>query len=268
MSAPTATAVVAAIPIAVCAVATRRIRHDECRDGAIPAEPADEFCVSCVDCRGEIRVLRGLARLELEGLVFSLKRRNLVLSEEVENRVCAVALCVYDVARRAVYGVCDVTSALREIVVHALNSGLRLATAVLEVEAEVGNAGVDTIETLTQCLLYSCLTEFKVVEVVQDSAVVESDSHVVGCCQFADVITELGISAAEAVSAPTIVAPSEEQEDKNPRPVAAKEAVAITIAVRGVSAHSVAGSKAVTIFVHTISLLFCLFNMRAHYIFL
>lgn len=260
MSATTATAavVVVAIAISVCAVAAVRIRHDERRDGAISAEPADEFCVSCVDCRGEIRVLRGLARLELEGLVLGLEGCNLVLRKEIENCVCSVALGVYNVTSRAVDCVCDVTSALREIVVHALNRGLRLAAAVLEVEPEVGNARVDAVKSLTQSLLDTRLTEFKVVEVVQDGTVVESDSHVVGRCEFADVVAELGISAAEAVSAPTIVAPAEEQEDKNPRPVAAEEAVsiAVAVAVGSVTTCEVAAHKAVIIFVHTISLLF------------
>lgn len=131
MSAPTAAAVVAAIPIAVCAVATRRVWHYERRDGAIPTEPANEFCVASVDCRGEIRVLGGLARLELEGLVLGLKRCDFVLSEEVENCVCAVALAVNYVASRAVNCVCDVTSAFREIVVHAVDSALRCAAIVL-----------------------------------------------------------------------------------------------------------------------------------------
>lgn len=241
----------------VVGIAARRVWDHECRHGAIPSESANEFRVASVNCRGEIRVLRGLARLELEGLVFSLKRRNLVLSEEVENRVCAVALRVYDVARRAVYSVCDVTSALREIVIYALNRGLRLAAAVLEVEAEVGNASVDAIESLTQCLLYSCLTEFKVVEVVQDSAVVESDSHVVGRCQFADVITEIGISATEANATPAVVAPAEEQKNQNPRPIAAEETVAVAVAVGSVTTSKVAAHKAVIVFVHSIKSPFC-----------
>lgn len=210
--------------------------------------------------------MRGLARLELEGLVFSLKRRNLVLSEEVENRVCAVALCVYDVACRAVYSVCDVASALREIVVHAVDGTLNAAAAVLEVEAEVGNASVDAIETLTQCLLYSCLTEFKVVEVVQDSAVVESYSHVVGRCQFAEVIAELGISATEAIAAPTVVAPAEKQKNQNPRPVATEETVAVAVAVGSVTTSKVTAHKAVIIVVHNfVSFLFYLICVRTTY---
>ena len=266
----------AAIPVVTTAavgrrkvrrIATRRVWHYERRHGAISSKPANEFCVACVDCRGEICVLRGLARLELEGLVLGLKRCDFVLSEEVENRICAVALRVYNVTGRVVDCVCDVTSALREIVVHALNCGLRLAAAVLEVEPEVGNARVDAVKSLTQSLLDARLTEFKVVEAVQDGTVVEADSHVVGRCEFADVIAKLGISAAEAVSAPTIVAPAEEQQDKNPRPVASEEAIAVAVAVGGVTTCEVAAHKAVIIFVHTISLLFCLFNMRARYIF-
>lgn len=267
-SAPTAAAVVAAIPIAVCAVATRRVWHYERRDGAIPTEPANEFCVASVDCRGEVRVLRGLARLELERLVLGLKRCDFVLSEEVENCVCAIALAVNYVASRAVDCVRDVTSALREIVVHALNCGQRLAAAVLEVEPEIGNARVDAVEPLTQSLLEARLTEFKVVEVVQDSTVVEADRYVVGCCELADVISKLGAADTETVSAPTIVAPAEEQKDKNPRPVASEEAIAVAVAVGSVTTCEVAAHKAVIIFVHTISLLFCLFNMRARYIFL
>ena len=266
-----AISVVTAAAIVRCKIrriAARRVWDHECRHGAIPSESANEFCVASVDCRGEIRILRGLARLELEGLVFSLKRRNLVLSEEVENRVCAVALCVYDVARRAVYSVCDVTGALREIVVHAVDGTLNAAAAVLEVEAEVGNASVDAIEALTQCLLYSRLTQFKVVEVVQDGAVVESDSHVVGSCQFADVITELGISATEAIAAPAVVAPAEKQKNQNPCPIATEETVAVAVAttIRGVAPHCVPGSKAVTIFVHNIiSFLFYLICVRTTY---
>ena len=265
-SATTATAVVAAIPIAVCSVAAVGIRHYERRNGAIPAESADEFCVASVDCCGEIRVLRGLARLELEGLVFSLKRRNLVLSEEVENCVCAVALRVYNITGRAIDCVRDVTSALREIVVHAVDCALRLAAAVLEVEAEVGNARVDAVEALTKRLLYSCLTEFKVVEVVQDSAVVESDSHVVGRCQFADVITELGISATEAIAAPAVVAPAEKQKNQNPCPIATEETVAVAVAVGSVTTSKVAAHEAVIIFVHNfVSFWFYLICVRTTY---
>lgn len=269
MSAPTAAAavVVVAIAISVCAVATVRIRHYECRNGAIFAEPANEFCVSCVDCRSEIRVLGGLARLELEGLVLGLKRCDFVLGKEVENRICAVALRVYNVTGRAIDCVRNVTSALREIVVHALNCGQRLAAAVLKVEPEIGDARVDSVESLTQCLLNACLTEFKVVEVVQDGTVVETDCHVIGRCEFAEVIAKLGISAAEAVSAPSIVAPTEEQEDKNPRPVASEETVAVTVAVGSVTTCEVAAHKAVIIFVHNFVSFMILFNMRARYIF-
>ena len=190
-------------------------------------------------------------------MVFGLKRRNLVLSKEVENRVCAVALCVYDVACRAVYGVCDVTSALREIVVHALNRGQRLAAAVLEVKPKIRDAGIHSVKPLTKCLLYSRLTEFKVVEVVQDSAVVEPDSHVVGRCQFADVITELGISDTEAIAAPAVVAPAEKQKNQNPRPIATEETVAVAVAVGSVTTGKVTGHEAVTIFVHNFVSFFC-----------
>lgn len=268
-SAPTATAVVVAISVAVCAVATVRIRHYECRDGAISAESANEFCVASVDCRGEIRVLRGLTRLEFEGLVLGLEGCNLVLRKEIEDCVCSVALAVNYVASRVVNCVCNVTSALREVVVHAVDGALRLAAAVLEVEPEVGNARVDAVEALTKRLLEARLTKFEVIEIVQHSTIVESDSHVVGRCQFADVITELGISAKEAIAAPTIVAPTEEQEDKNPCPVATEEAVSVTVAtaIRGVASYCVSGSKAVTIFVHNFVSFMILFNMRARYIF-
>lgn len=205
--------------------------------------------------------------MELEGLVLGLESCNLVLRKEIENCVCSVALAVDYVASRAVDCVRDVTSALREIVVHAVYGALDATAAVLEVEPEVGNARVDAVKSLTQRLLDARLTEFKVIEVVQDGTVVEADSHVVGRCELSDVIAKLGAAAIETVAAPTIVAPAEEQKDKNPRPVASEEAVAITVAVGGISTRKVTAHKAVIIFVHTINLLFCLFNMRARYIF-
>lgn len=247
-SATTATAGVAAITIAVCAVAAVRVRDYKSGHGAIPSESANEFCVASVDCRGEIRVLRGLACLEFEGLVLRLKRRNLVLSKEIENCVCAVALGIYNVTGRVVNCVRDVTSALCKIIVHAVDGTLNAAAAILKVEPKIRDASIHSVKSLTKCLLYSRLTEFKVVEAVQDSAVVESDSHVVGRCQFADVIAELGAATTETVSAPTIVAPAEEQEDKNPRPVATEETVAV--AVGSVTTCEVTAHKAVTIFVH------------------
>ena len=265
MSAPTAAAAVIRRR-KVRRIATRRVWHYERRYGAIPAESANEFCVASVDCRGEVRVLRSLARLELEGLVLGLKCCDFVLGEEIENRVCAVALRVYNVAGRTVDCVCDVTSALREIVVHAVDGALDATAAALEVEPEVGNARVDAVKSLTQSLLDARLTEFKVVEVVQDGTVVEADSHIVSRREFADVVAELGISAAEAVSAPTIIAPAEEQEDKNPRPVSAEETVAVAVAVGSVTTCEVTAHKAVTIFVHNfVSFLVYLICVRATY---
>lgn len=255
-----------ATTVIVVGIAARRVWHHERRHRAIPSESANEFGVASVDCRGEIRVLRGLARLEFEGLVLRLKRRDFVLSEEVENRVCSVALAVDYIAGRAIDCVCDVTSALREIVVYALNRGLRLAAAVLEVKPKIRDASIHSVKSLTKCLLYSCLTEFKVVEVVQDSAVVESDSHVVGRCQFADVITELGISATEAIAAPAVVAPAEKQKNQNPCPIATEETVAVAVAVGSVTTSKVAAHEAVIIFVHNfVSFWFYLICVRTTY---
>lgn len=129
----TATAVATA-PV-ICAeiwrIAAVRVRNDVRRNGAIPAEPTNKFCISCVDSRGEICVLRRLRSRKFQRLIFCLQRGNLILREEIENCVRAVTLCVDNVARACVDGVRDVAGVLRHVVIHAVNSALRLAAILL-----------------------------------------------------------------------------------------------------------------------------------------
>lgn len=177
LAAATATAVATA-PV-ICAeiwsIATIRVWNKITGNRAIPAEPAYKFRIACVDCRGEICVLRRLRSRKFQRLIFCLQRGNLILREEIEDCVRAVALCVDNVARAGVDGVRNIAGVLRHVVINAVDSTLRLAAAVLLLIAELADSilyavlrlqhsRVYAAEPLTQRLLNTRLTEFQVVE--------------------------------------------------------------------------------------------------------
>lgn len=121
LAAATATAATAIIVIAVSYAVNRLIgRASDIRGLRARTERVNQ--------RTGLRILRKLCR---KRCVLRLKRGNLLLREEVKNRVRSVALAVDNIARAGVDGVRDVAGVLRHVVIHAVNSALRLAAILL-----------------------------------------------------------------------------------------------------------------------------------------
>lgn len=188
LAAATATAVATA-PV-ICAeiwsIATIRVWNKITGNRAIPAEPAYKFRIACVDCRSEICVLRRLRSRKFQRLIFRLKRGNLILREEIEDCVRAVALCVDNVARAGVDGILNIAGIFCHAVLNillsrfqitaagsklapklikcALNGISELANALVNLIVSLHNSGIYTVKSLAQSLLNTRLTEFQVVE--------------------------------------------------------------------------------------------------------
>lgn len=165
----TATATTPATARVAVAVSSRTVNALKRRAGYVCGSGAR---TERVDEGTGLCVLRKLCR---ECRVFSLQTRYFLLREEVKYRVCAVTLTVDDVSRAGIDSVCDVARVLREIVINTVNSTLGLTATILLFIAELTNGVLYAVlrlqhrrvyaaEPLTQRLLYSRLTEFKVVE--------------------------------------------------------------------------------------------------------
>lgn len=99
----------------------------------------------------KIRVLCGLAGLELQRLILRLEGGDLILSQEIQDFTSTSVLAVNDISCAILDGILDGAGVGRHVVVHAVDSALGLAAAVLCLSGHVAHLRLDAVEALEKC---------------------------------------------------------------------------------------------------------------------
>src|SRR5699024_1219686 len=201
--AATATAATAIIVIAVPYAVNRLIgRASDIRGLRARTERVNQ--------RTGLRILRKLCR---KRCVLRLKRGNLLLREEVQNRVRSVALAVDNIARAGIDSVRNIAGIFCHIVVYAIDGTLGLAAAVSELIANLcktlfacvlrlQNCGIYAAKSLAKRLLNACLTEFQVVKRRKRCVLRKTYCNVVARRNLAELVVQIAAAIAVSTEAP------------------------------------------------------------------
>ena len=211
--------------------------------GIVAAQPTDQLRLVSVHGGGQIRILSGLAGLELERLILSGESCNLVLSQEVQDGPAVGVLVVNDVPGGVLDGVLSSCGAGSDIIPHTLDSALGLAAArsklrsqavksLLGVVPKLAHGSINAVEAAGDRVADGGLA---VLETVQREALID-----VGACGIpleSRAVRPAETAAEAAIAAPSKHAKNQEQDDPG-GPVAAPSKAAAVAAIGGHHLHS------------------------------
>ena len=202
--------------------------------GAFSTGLAQDFSLVSIHSSHQNSVLCGLGSGQAQAVVFLLQSADVVCIQRIENSTAVSVLVLNHITGGVLDSVLNGTGIGCALVLHIGDSGSGVAAAIsnltgqtieagLHIIAQIADSAIYTIEalqdggvhavkSLAQGLLDASLTKSKIIQVGQDSGIVEASGKVSLSSTRCATACTATISTSEAVSAPTC------KEEKNNNP--------------------------------------------------